>query len=82
MERLGTEAAPFPIVVQSDTYCQLLRLPRSRLDLLETANPALAFKARHCLARAVDQRTSGSLADPSPRQYGAHTLRSALMCPR
>jgi len=45
-----------PMVSVSDTYCQLLRLPRSRCDALEQSHPALLFRLYRLLVVISERR--------------------------
>ena len=45
-----------PTAAISDTYCQLLRLPRSRCDDLEHTNPALIFRLYRLLVLISERR--------------------------
>ena len=45
-----------PMVSVSDTYCQLLRLPRSRCDALEISHPALLFRFYRLLVVISERR--------------------------
>ena len=65
-----------PTAAISDTYCQLLRLPRSRCDELETTRPKLIFRLYRLLVLISERRlqvghlaTSPSFDDllPTPR---------------
>ena len=45
-----------PMVTISDTFCQLLRLPRSRCDVLEESHPALLFRLYRLLVIISERR--------------------------
>ena len=45
-----------PTAAVSDTYCQLLRLPRSRCDELESLKPALVFRLYRLLVLISERR--------------------------
>jgi len=45
-----------PMVTISDTFCQLLRLPRSRCDVLEASHPALIFRLYRLLVIISERR--------------------------
>jgi anti-anti-sigma regulatory factor len=76
-----------PTAAISDTYCQLLRLPRSRCDELESIAPKLVFRLYRLLVLISERRLQDhrSAATPrvtarAPRMCGTHTHTHAYAC--